>query len=194
MTTLTHTRIVTGSLFLNDERFRANPNTLGDGGQSEKQDPLFDCLPGSYLRRLIIAAPAADGIHLHSTHGKTTVLEGVHFRDVGEDAVTVWGDGGIVIIRNCIFEGAEDKVIQVNGTALVIIVNCTFRDFGTAIRSNGSGGDKPYRIQSIDCEFINGGIAMRVSNDLAIGWLLGCKFKDVRSRRKESGGGEIILR
>jgi len=36
---------------------------LGDGGQSEGQDPLFDLAGGATLSNVVLGAPAADGVH-----------------------------------------------------------------------------------------------------------------------------------
>lgn len=42
---------------------------LGDGGQDEGQDPIFNLANGATLSNVIIGSPAADGIHCDGTSG-----------------------------------------------------------------------------------------------------------------------------
>ena len=60
---------------------------VGDGGQSESQDPIFDLAAGATLKNVIIGAPAGDGVHCD---GDCTLIN-VWWEDVGEDAATFRG-------------------------------------------------------------------------------------------------------
>jgi pectate lyase len=60
---------------------------IGDGGQSESQDPVFELAPGATIKNVIIGAPAGDGIHCL---GNCTI-QNVWWEDVGEDAATFLG-------------------------------------------------------------------------------------------------------
>lgn len=112
--------------------FRANPNTLGDGGQGEDQKPVFRVEDGGTLRNVVLGASAADGIH---TYGDVT-LENVHVLDIGEDAITVKESGTVNIECGSAFEGS-DKVFQVNAASTVHISHFTSRNAGKFMRQNG---------------------------------------------------------
>src|SRR6185437_11152900 len=36
---------------------------IGDGGQSESQDPMFELADGATLKNVILGSPAGDGVH-----------------------------------------------------------------------------------------------------------------------------------
>ena len=40
-------------------------SSLGDGSQSESQQPVFRLNSGAVLRNVVLGAPAADGIHTY---------------------------------------------------------------------------------------------------------------------------------
>jgi hypothetical protein len=67
---------------------------IGDGGQSESQDPMFELADGATLQNLIIGAPAGDGVHCE---GNCT-LRNVWWEDVGEDAATFRGGSNYYVI------------------------------------------------------------------------------------------------
>ncbi len=111
---------------------------LGDGGQSEDQDPLFNLANGATLSNVIIGAPAADGIHCDGT----CTLKNVWWEDVGEDAATLKGKAGGTSQTMTVDGGgarkADDKVFQHNGPGNFVIKNFQVDDFGKLYRSCGN--------------------------------------------------------
>jgi hypothetical protein len=133
--TLTATRKVTGSFDGGNVRFIGGA-ALGDGGQDEGQDPMFQLADGATLSNVIIGTPAADGVHCLGT----CTLRNVWWQDVGEDAATFKGtaasqtmtiDGGGAM-------KASDKTFQHNGPGTMIIKNFQASDIGKLYRSCGN--------------------------------------------------------
>src|ERR1041384_2971882 len=60
---------------------------LGNGGQNEGQDPIFQLANGATLKNVVLGSPAADGVHCLGT----CTLVNVWWEDVGEDAATFKG-------------------------------------------------------------------------------------------------------
>jgi hypothetical protein len=108
---------------------------IGDGGQSESQDPMFKLADGATLANVIIGAPAGDGVHCSGS----CTLTNVWWEDVGEDAATFKGgtsarytvDGGGA-------KSASDKVFQHNGGGTLTVRNFQVSDFGKLYRSCGN--------------------------------------------------------
>ncbi|GIM96500.1 hypothetical protein Ato02nite_082930 [Paractinoplanes toevensis] len=134
-TTLTATKAVTGTFDGGNVEFIGG-GALGDGGQDEGQDPLFQLADGATLANVIIGAPAADGVHCAGT----CTLKNVWWLDVGEDAATFKGtaasqtmtvDGGGAM-------HASDKVFQHNGPGTFVIKNFQATDIGKLYRSCGN--------------------------------------------------------
>ncbi|MCW6010106.1 pectate lyase [Micromonospora sp. CPCC 205371] len=108
---------------------------IGDGGQSESQDPMFKLADGAVLQNVIIGAPAGDGVHCAGS----CTLKNVWWEDVGEDAATFKGgasarytvDGGGA-------RSASDKVFQHNGGGTLTIRNFQVENFGKLYRSCGN--------------------------------------------------------
>nr|WP_266095267.1 pectate lyase [Gracilibacillus oryzae] len=113
-------------------RYVANPDTIGDGGQSESQDSIFKLEDGATLKNVVIGDPAADGVH---TYGDVLV-QNVVWEDIGEDALTI-KDEGHVTLRGGMAQNGSDKVFQVNAPSTFEIVNFTARNAGKMIRQNG---------------------------------------------------------
>ena len=112
--------------------YRANPDTLGDGSQSESQLPVFRLENGATMRNVILGGPAADGVHLY---GDVT-LENIRWLDVGEDAMTVKQEGTVSL--DCGSANlAEDKIFQVNASSTIYISNFTATNAATFMRQNG---------------------------------------------------------
>jgi pectate lyase C len=105
---------------------------LGDGSQSETQQPLFKLEDGARLVGVVIGAPAADGIH---THGDVT-LENIVWEDIGEDALTI-KESGTVVLNGGSARNGEDKVFQINAASTFRVSNFEARDAGKFIRQNG---------------------------------------------------------
>ncbi|GAB3462895.1 pectate lyase [Actinophytocola sediminis] len=115
---------------------------IGDGGQEEDQDPMFQLASGATLQNVIIGAPAGDGVHCA---GPCT-LRNVWWEDVGEDAATFRGSGS----PNFLVDGggaraASDKVFQHNGPGTVTIQNFQASNFGSFYRSCGNCSSQSQR-------------------------------------------------
>lgn len=115
----------------NCRRYWAGPG-VGDGSQSESQDPVFRLENGAVLRNVVIGSPAADGVH---TYGNVT-LENVTWEDVGEDALTI-KDSGTVTLNGGSASNGEDKIFQINAASTFRLSNFTARNAGKLIRQNG---------------------------------------------------------
>ncbi|WP_230985074.1 pectate lyase [Microbispora oryzae] len=109
---------------------------MGDGGQSESQDPIFELSAGATLRNVIIGAPGADGIHCLGT----CTLQNVWWEDVGEDAATLMGSSSsqTMTIDGGGARSASDKVFQHNGPGTMYIRNFQVQDFGKLYRACGN--------------------------------------------------------
>lgn len=178
------------------ERYRGKGNRY-KGDQSENQLPLFILEPGAQLRNVIIDAPAGDGVHIRAGNGKTNKLIGVEFRDVGEDAVTVetGSHGDLVLIKDCTFAKAKDKIVQINAPATVQIQECQAEDFGRFARTNGTPGapDHPYRVSIRDGTFSNGDAVLKMSNSRARGEIIRGRFFNISNIAQASGGARIEI-
>lgn len=112
--------------------YRANPNTLGDGSQSESQSPVFRLNAGAQLKNVVLGTSAADGVHVYGD----ARLENVHWLDIGEDALTVKQAGRVEIECGSAYKG-DDKVFQVNAPAEIYISHFTASGAGKFMRQNG---------------------------------------------------------
>ena len=127
--------------------YQAGPS-LGDGGQSETQKPVFILEPGAKLENVQVAG--GDGIH---TRGDAT-LKNVWWKDVGEDAMTMKGPGNVHVIGGGAY-AATDKIFQINAPGSLSIDGFTADGFGKAVRTNG-GHDFPISIDIRNSVFRNG--------------------------------------
>ena len=132
---VTETIEVTGVLDGAGQRF-VGGGDLGDGGQADGQDPLFDLAAGATLKNVILGSPAADGVHCAGS----CTLSNVTWEDVGEDAATFRGADATVVIDGGSATSADDKVFQDNRGAggSVTIRNFAVADFGKLYRSCGN--------------------------------------------------------
>lgn len=110
--------------------------SLGSGGQSESQPPMFKLEPGAVLKNVILGAPAADGVHCT---GSCTLVN-VWWEDVGEDAATFRGTSAnqTMTIDGGGARHATDKVFQHNGPGTMVIKRFVVEDFGKLYRSCGN--------------------------------------------------------
>ncbi|MGC3859960.1 pectate lyase [Micromonospora chersina] len=106
---------------------------IGDGGQSESQDPMFELAAGATLKNVIIGAPAGDGVHCE---GNCTLVN-VWWEDVGEDAATFRG-GTTYTVDGGGARSASDKVFQHNGPGTVYIRNFRVESAGKLYRACGN--------------------------------------------------------
>jgi hypothetical protein len=115
-----------------NKRFRAG-SALGDGSQSEDQQPVFRVEDGGRLINVVLGAPAADGIH---TYGDATLMN-IVWEDVGEDALTMKEEGNVVLDGGSAANG-EDKVFQLNAPGTFRVSNFRANNAGKFIRQNGT--------------------------------------------------------
>jgi hypothetical protein len=108
---------------------------IGDGGQEEDQDPMFELASGATLQNVIIGGPAGDGVHCAGS----CTLRNVWWEDVGEDAATFRGSGSpTFLVDGGGARSASDKVFQHNGAGTVTIQNFQASNFSTFYRSCGN--------------------------------------------------------
>jgi hypothetical protein len=121
---------------------------LGDGGQAEGQDALFELADGATLSNVTLGSPAADGVHCQ---GSCTLLN-VSWQDVGEDAATFRGTDATVVIDGGSAALGEDKVFQDNRGAggSVTIRNFAVSGFGKLYRSCGNCSTQAARTVTIE--------------------------------------------
>lgn len=134
-TALTATKAVSGTFDGGNVEFIGGGD-LGDGGQSEDQDPLFELADGATLANVVIGAPAADGVHCNGS----CTLRNVWWLDVGEDAATFKGTAATqtMTVTGGGAKHAEDKVFQHNGPGTFVIENFQAEDIGKLYRSCGN--------------------------------------------------------
>jgi hypothetical protein len=109
---------------------------IGDGSQSESQDPMFTVADGGTIKNVIIGTPAGDGIHCLGS----CTIQNVWWEDVGEDAATQKGTktGQVMTIDGGGAQKASDKIFQHNGPGTMVIKNFVAKDFGKLYRSCGN--------------------------------------------------------
>lgn len=124
-------RVTSGTYDGGCRRFQAGSG-LGDGSQSEGQDPVFRVENGATLRNVVIGTNGADGIHTYN--GAT--IDNVYWMDVGEDALTI-KSSGTTTVRNIEGYNADDKFFQVNAASTLNVSNCIIHNAGKSLRQNG---------------------------------------------------------
>lgn len=171
---------------------------LGDGSQAEGQDPVFLLEPGATLKNVVIAKPAADGVHVKAAAGKTTRVLNCIWTDVGEDALTVMAGNNQskVLVDSCRFYHADDKVVQVNATAWTTLQNCEAADFGRFARSNGAHGSTDplaYRIDIEGGQFKDGDTILKMSSPNAQGTVQGIRTTNIKTPIAADNGAKITV-
>jgi hypothetical protein len=144
---VTATIQVTGVFDGQGQRF-VGGGDLGDGGQDEGQDALFDLAAGATLKNVVIGSPAADGVHCAGS----CTISNVKWEDVGEDAATFRGTDATVVIDGGSAASADDKVFQDNRGAggSVTIRNFAVSDFGKLYRSCGNCSTQAARTSTLE--------------------------------------------
>jgi hypothetical protein len=108
---------------------------IGDGGQSESQDAMFEIANGGTLKNVIIGSPAGDGVHCLGT----CTIQNVWWNDVGEDAATFLGtSGGTSYVTGGGAKNGSDKLFQHNGNGTVNISNFYAETAGKLYRGCGN--------------------------------------------------------
>jgi pectate lyase C len=124
-------------------------SALGDGSQSEDQQPMFRLEPGATLLNVVLGAPAADGIHCQ---GDAT-LRNIVWEDIGEDALTIKGEGTVKLDGGSAKNG-DDKVFQINAASRFEVSNFKASNAGKFIRQNG-GTDFKVEVVIDSCDISN---------------------------------------
>lgn len=116
-------------------------SNLGNGDQSENQKPLFELAEGATLKNVNLGENAADGIHVRAANEKAVTIQNLHAANVGEDLITVKGEGGAKVTNLNILDssakGADDKVVQLNANTHLNMDGFKADNFGTLVRTNG---------------------------------------------------------
>ncbi|AQL39100.1 pectate lyase [Pseudomonas syringae] len=115
--------------------------SMGNGDQEENQKPMFELAEGATLKNVNLGENEVDGIHVNAKNAQEVTIDNVHAQNVGEDMITVKGEGGAAVtnlnIKNSSAKGADDKVVQLNADTHLKIDNFKADDFGTMVRTNG---------------------------------------------------------
>ncbi|AZG85437.1 type III effector HrpK [Pseudomonas syringae pv. pisi str. PP1] len=115
--------------------------SMGTGDQDEHQKPLFELAEGAVLKNVNLGENEADGIHVNAKNSEQVTIDNVHAQNVGEDMITVKGEGGAKVtnlnITNSSANGADDKVVQLNADTHLKVDGFKATDFGTLVRTNG---------------------------------------------------------
>ncbi|MFC5828861.1 pectate lyase, partial [Nonomuraea insulae] len=109
---------------------------IGDGGQGESQDPMFEVANGGTIQNVVIDAPAGDGIHCLGS----CTIRNVWWNDVGEDAATFLNSSSSAtyLVDGGGAKSASDKVFQHNGAGTLTIRNFQVHSSGKLYRACGN--------------------------------------------------------
>jgi pectate lyase len=125
---------------------------IGDGSQSESQDPMFELADGATLKNVIIGSPAGDGVHCL---GRCTI-QNVWWEDVGEDAATFLATNGDSYVIGGGARSASDKVFQHNGSGTVHISGFYAQTIGKLYRACGNCSTSHERHVTVDNVILDG--------------------------------------
>lgn len=121
----------------------------GDCSQTEGMPPIIRILANGVTVRRVFISGAPDGIHVIANNA---LLDRVVFHDVCEDAVTTGGsDCDMLTVRNCRFQGAEDKVLQITRGREHVIESTVFIDCVRPVRLKPGTSAKISRCRFYDC-------------------------------------------
>ncbi|KPW21051.1 HrpWPma [Pseudomonas cannabina pv. alisalensis] len=149
-------------------------NALGDGGQGESQKPLFELAEGATLKNVNLGQNEADGIHVKAATDAKVTIDNLHAENVGEDLITVKGEGGAKVtnldIKNSSAQGADDKIIQLNADTHLNVDGFKATDFGTMVRTNGGKqfNDMSIELNGIDASHGKFALVKSDSEDLKL--------------------------
>ena len=125
---------------------------IGDGGQSESQDPMFKIANGGTLQNVILGSPAGDGVHCEGT----CTIRNVWWNDIGEDAATFKGtSGGTSYVIGGGARSGSDKTFQHNGNGTVSISGFYLSGSGKLYRGCGNCTSSYERHVRIDNVLLN---------------------------------------
>ncbi|EHK97680.1 Pectin lyase-like protein [Glarea lozoyensis ATCC 20868] len=118
---------------------------------------------GATLSNVIIGANQLEGVHCKGA----CTLKNVWFRDVCEDAISLLGNGD-VLIQGGGAQNAKDKVVQHNGKGTVTIKDYTAVSVGKVYRSCGNcsnnGGPRKVIISNLKANGVTSDVAGINSN------------------------------
>jgi hypothetical protein len=126
---------------------------IGDGSQSESQDPMFSIANGGTLQNVILGSPAGDGVHCEGT----CTIRNVWWNDIGEDAATFKGtNGGTSYVIGGGAKAGSDKTFQHNGNGTVSISGFYLNGAGKLYRACGNCTNSYQRNVKIDNVLLTG--------------------------------------
>ena len=161
---------------------------LGDGSQKEGQKAIFNVRPGATLKNVIIDKNGADGLHVYASDGKTTKILNCEWWSGDNDAT--------VLIKDCYFNDAQDKIIQINSRPKVYIENCYGENFQRFVRTNGTPGstNHAYRVYMKNVKGKKGRTMLKMSNSKARGWMENIQIEDVKNLHEITGGAQVSVK
>jgi hypothetical protein len=126
---------------------------IGDGSQSESQDPMFEIANGGTLQNVIIGSPAGDGVHCKGT----CTIRNVWWNDIGEDAATfLQTNGGTSYVIGGGARSGSDKTFQHNGNGTVNISGFYLSNAGKLYRACGNCTNSYQRHVVVDNVLLTG--------------------------------------
>jgi len=126
---------------------------IGDGSQSESQDPMFEIANGGTLQNVILGSPAGDGVHCLGT----CTIRNVWWNDIGEDAATFLGtSGGTSYVIGGGAKNGSDKTFQHNGNGTVNISGFYLSGAGKLYRGCGNCTNSYQRNVVVDNVLLTG--------------------------------------
>lgn len=149
--TITKTIVVAAGTTYDGNGAKIIAQGMGSGDQDESQQPIFKLEKGANLKNVRIGAPGCDGVHCYGNN----IVENVVWEDVGEDALTVKGEGSVTVKGGAAYK-ADDKVFQLNQPCTFTVSGFTADTFGKVVRQNGDTTFK-CTIYIDNCTFSNAG-------------------------------------
>jgi hypothetical protein len=126
---------------------------IGDGSQSESQDPMFEIASGGTLQNVILGSPAGDGVHCLGT----CTIKNVWWNDIGEDAATfLQTNGGTSYVIGGGAKAGSDKTFQHNGNGTVNISGFYLNGAGKLYRACGNCTNSYQRNVVVDNVLLTG--------------------------------------
>jgi hypothetical protein len=126
---------------------------IGDGSQSESQDPMFEIANGGTLQNVILGSPAGDGVHCLGT----CTIRNVWWNDIGEDAATfLQTNGGTSYVIGGGAKSGSDKTFQHNGNGTVNISGFYLNGAGKLYRACGNCTNSYQRHVVVDNVLLTG--------------------------------------
>ncbi len=170
--------------------YQAGPS-LGDGGRSEGQKPVFILENGATLKNLQIAG--ADGVH---AYGDATV-KNVWWKDVGEDALTKKAAGDVRVIGGGAND-AHDKVFVVAAGGSLSIEGFNAQNFGRLVATDHrfvpprNDGTFPLEVNISNTKLTNGDEVFRTDAANARITFKDVELNDVNYDARGPRGMEVI--